>query len=66
MTMNRAGILAATSLTMLMANTTVAHHNWAAFYDVDGDIEIEGVISEIIWRNPHVVMYFTVDQGTLN
>ena len=66
MTMNRAGILVATGLTMLMANPTVAHHNWAAFYDVDGDIEIEGVISEIIWRNPHVVMYFAVDQGTPN
>jgi hypothetical protein len=31
-----------------------AHHNWAAYYNVKGDIEIDGVVSSITWRNPHV------------
>jgi hypothetical protein len=43
-----------------------AHHNWAAYYNVKGDIEIDGVVSSITWRNPHVRMSFTVDAGTEN
>jgi len=58
--------LIASSLLMLMASHATAHHNWAALYDVDSDIEIEGVISSIRWRNPHVQVSFTVDAGTAN
>lgn len=53
-------------LTLGLAMPAAAHHNWAALYDVNGDLEIEGVVSKVIWRNPHVVMYFTVDGGTPN
>lgn len=52
--------LAITFLSMPAA----AHHNWAAHYDVKGDIEIEGEISEINWRNPHVRISFKVDAGS--
>ncbi len=62
--MNIVRMLIASSLLMLMANHAAAHHNWAAFYDVDSDIEIEGVISSIQWQNPHVRVSFTVDEGT--
>ena len=55
--------LIASSL-LLMANHAASHHNWSAIYDVDSDIEIEGVISSIQWRNPHVRVSFTVDEGT--
>lgn len=51
---------------LLTASFALAHHNWAAIYDVDSDIEIEGVISAIQWRNPHVRVSFTVDGGTAN
>lgn len=44
--------------------TVYAHHNWAAFFDVNRDIEIEAVISAISFRNPHVRISFTVDKGT--
>jgi hypothetical protein len=30
-----------------------AHHSFAGFYDRDRIIEIEGVLTEISWRNPH-------------
>ena len=56
----------ALGLTLFLATPASAHHNWAAFYDVEGDMEIAGVVKEIVWRNPHVVMYFTVDEGTAN
>ena len=53
-------------LMILMASHAAAHHNWAALYDVNTDIEIEGVISSIVWRNPHVRISFTVDAGTVD
>lgn len=53
-------------LSFLLIAPASAHHNWSALYDVNGDIEVEGVVSKIVWRNPHVVMYFTVDEGTPN
>jgi hypothetical protein len=53
-------------LNFFLTTSASAHHNWAAAYEVGGDLEIEGVVSEVVWRNPHVVMYFTVDQGTPN
>ena len=54
------------SILLLMANHASAHHNWSAIYDVESDIEIEGVISSIQWRNPHVRVSFTVNEGTAN
>jgi hypothetical protein len=54
------------ALGLFLVTSASAHHNWAAVYNVEGDLEIEGVVSEVVWRNPHVVMYFTVDQGTPN
>ena len=41
-----------------------AHHAWAAIFDADGDIEIEGIVTKILWRNPHVQFQITVDQGS--
>ena len=52
------------SALLLMASHAAAHHNWSAIYDVQSDIEIEGVISSIQWRNPHVRVSFTVNEGT--
>lgn len=40
-----------------------AHHNWAATFDVESDVEIRGSISSIEWRNPHVRLAVTVNQG---
>ncbi len=58
--------LTISAILMLLATTASAHHNWAATYDVNTDIEIEGVISSIEWRNPHIRVSFTVNGGTSN
>ena len=58
-------ILALSSALFLISPAS-AHHNWSAIYDVEGDMEIEGVISEMEFVNPHVRMSFTVDGGTPN
>ena len=57
-------MLIASSVLLLMANPATSHHNWSAIYDTESDLEIEGVISSIQWRNPHVRVSFTVDEGT--
>jgi len=58
--------LLALALAALLATQAMAHHNWAAFFDADGDIEFEGVISSVKFRNPHVRVTFLVDEGTPN
>ena len=32
----------------------LGHHSVTAFYDQDRRVEIEGTVTEIFWRNPHV------------
>lgn len=51
---------------MLVTKHAEAHHHWTALYDVKSDMEIEGVVSSVVWRNPHVRVSLTVDAGTAN
>ena len=30
-----------------------AHHSFTAAYDADKRVEVEGVVKEFVWRNPH-------------
>lgn len=59
-------ILFFVGLVLFFSTPAAAHHNWAAIYDVDGDIEIEAVISSVQFRNPHIRVGFTVDAGMPN
>lgn len=58
------GVLTVFSILILIAPQVSAHHSWAAIFDVDGDAEIEGVVSKIVWRNPHIQLQITTDAGT--
>ena len=42
-----------------MPQTATAHHSVAGFFDPNTQVEIEGVITRVRWRNPHTV--FVVD-----
>jgi len=43
------------SLTYLMfAPLALAHHSVTAFFDRDTTVEVEGTVTDIYWRNPHV------------
>jgi hypothetical protein len=35
------------------AGRVFAHHSFAATYDSSQRIEIEGIVKEFVWRNPH-------------
>ncbi len=54
---SRFGALARSFLIWLSAIpvSAIAHHGISAQFDNQGDAEIEGVISDITWRNPHVL-----------
>jgi len=43
----------------LPAQVPLAHHSVAGFFDSDDLVEIEGIIKNVRWRNPHTV--FLVD-----
>lgn len=43
-----------TLLFVALCTSAMAHHNWAALYDVKADTEIAGKVSLIEWRNPHI------------
>lgn len=62
--MNIVKTLALVSMLILMSPTASAHHSWAASFDVEGDLEIDGVVSKIVWRNPHIQLQVTTDPGT--
>ena len=57
-------IILAIGLTLFIAAPASAHHAWAAIFDVNGDVEYEAVVDNVVWQNPHVVMNFTVNPGT--
>ncbi len=53
------------SVLFLLPLGSIAHHNVAGRYDADATVEVEGVVTETIWRNPHVqiTMRVTDDSG---
>ena len=61
-------LLAATLLGVSLPYThaAVAHHAFAANYDMDNVGTVEGVVEEVVWANPHVHFYIQVtnEDGT--
>ena len=51
------GAVAAASLAM--ASAAYAHHSYAATYDVNHEITIEGKIVQFVYRNPHSFVHVT-------
>ena len=39
-----------------------AHHSVAGFFDPDEFVEIEGVVTEALWRNPHSEVHAEVER----
>ena len=42
------------------ADRLFAHHSFSATYDAESKVEIEGVVKEFVWRNPHSFMRLDV------
>ena len=52
-------------LVAILGGLASAHHGRAGIYDTDRRIEMDGVVSEWRWRNPHTYLVWDVtdDQG---
>ena len=44
----------------IIAAPLFAHHGRGATYDGDKELTLKGVVTELAWRNPHVVLYIDV------
>jgi len=52
--MTRKGLICFASLVFLAgAGRVFAHHSFTAAYEAGKRVEIEGVVKEFVWRNPH-------------
>ena len=45
----------------LLPSTVSAHHSFAAQYDVNKTVTIEGTVTKVEWMNPHVYFYVDVE-----
>jgi len=63
--MKRKLIIFAVSLGLAGAGTALAHHSFAAEFDGNKPIRLEGTLSKVEWMNPHSYFYVDVsdDQG---
>ena len=60
-----AGLALALSVACLGAPPTHAHHSVSAWFDTTATTEIEGVVTELRWQNPHVLFTLREDGETL-
>jgi hypothetical protein len=45
---------------LIVAAPLVAHHGRGATYDGSKEVTLKGTVTELAWRNPHVVIYMDV------
>ena len=43
-----------------VASPVVAHHGRGATYDMKKQVTLKGVVTEVSWRNPHVLIWMDV------
>ena len=58
-----AAMLAA-SLGLAAADAAVAHHSFAAEFDAEKTIALNGIVTKVEWTNPHVWIYMNVKDPT--
>ena len=47
----------------LYAESAVAHHSFAASFDLTKKVTITGTLTKMDWRNPHIEVFFDVQDG---
>jgi hypothetical protein len=48
----------------LLAGSLLAHHGRGNTFDMQKRVELKGTVSEVAWRNPHVLIYMDVKDET--
>jgi hypothetical protein len=59
MTARRAVLVMGAGL-LLAAIPVLAHHSFKAEYDDNHPITLNGTVTKVIWKNPHVMLYLDV------
>jgi hypothetical protein len=52
----RSTVLSA-ALALLVASSAAAHHNMSALFDFNDRVTLNGTITKIDWRNPHIMVW---------
>jgi hypothetical protein len=47
---------------VLGAGYALAHHSFSATYDSENPIQVEGIVKEFVWRNPHSFLRIDVTE----
>ena len=49
---------------LLAGAPIVAHHAFAAEFDADAPLTLNGTVAKVIWKNPHVLLSIDVKEGS--
>jgi len=59
--LKRVGLLAAVTVALVAGSAgALAHHAFAAEFDADKPIDLQGTVTKVKWVNPHSWLYFDV------
>jgi hypothetical protein len=50
-------VLLVAALAILAAGSAAAHHNMSALFDFNDRVTLNGTITKIDWRNPHIYVW---------
>jgi hypothetical protein len=64
MNLIRRSVLALTMAASCVCPTVYAHHSFAAEFDRNKPLTLEGVVTKIEWQNPHIRFYVDVPDAS--
>lgn len=62
MRVKRLGVLVALGALLLAALPAFAHHSFAAEFDGSKEFVVKGVLTKVLWTNPHVYLFMDVTE----